>query len=357
MELYFCDLCQDGVSKPDLDSGLATLNGERVTCKTCNEAMGSSTPTPVSLSKGPTGPKRSSLSSTVTPMVAAVLASASILLTLVAVVALLARTEWISNQQATDFAEVKQQVKQVADRQRGTREGMIQQAREAGESAIYDELKRFEIFERDLEQLRDGLTGKAPQTAPDGAQGTLEAPRSLAVDNTEKVVELEAQLLFLQARVFELQEESARGGSRVTQQGLQEKVLLPEGELGKIVAQLTHEDPIERVSALYALANVSEVGVVRHVIPLLEDSDGYIRALTARVLERGDARSSVQGLIKALDDSEPVVREAAVSALRAITSKQFQFNPRGPATERFKAVKRWNGWWNETWKDFLYGGK
>lgn len=354
MELYFCDLCQDGVPRADLDSGKATMSGERVTCQVCNSAMGSSATAPADPSKETSGARRSSSNSTVTPTVAAVLGSVSILLTLVAVVVLLARTEWISNQQATDFAEVRGEVGRVADRQRGTREGMIQVAREAGENAVYAELKRFEVFERELAQLREGLTGEVSGGASHTVNEGATARASAYPDHTEKLADLEAQLLFLQARVFELQEQAAEGASAFVVLEPQEKMLVPEGELGQIVGQLTHPNPIERVSALFALANVSEVGVIRHVSPLLEDTDGYIRALAARILERMDARSSVQALIKALDDSEVSVREASASALRAITAQRFQFDPQGPASQRFKGAKRWSDWWSENWKAFLY---
>jgi len=65
----------------------------------------------------------------------------------------------------------------------------------------------------------------------------------------------------------------------------------------------------------------------------------------------------VQSLIDALGDVDAAVREAAVGALRAITGRQFQFDPRGPGAERFEAVKRWKAWWAKDWKAFLYRGE
>jgi len=130
--------------------------------------------------------------------------------------------------------------------------------------------------------------------------------------------------------------------------------LVPTGDVGKLIAQLGHQDPIERVSALYALARIEDTGIVRHITPLLEDSDAYIRTLAARILESMGARSSVQSLIAALGDTDGGVREAAVSALRAITKQEFRFDPRGRSGDRFDAVKRWQAWWQAHWKDFLY---
>ena len=125
--------------------------------------------------------------------------------------------------------------------------------------------------------------------------------------------------------------------------------------VGELVARLQDPDPVERVGALYALANVSDAGVITHVVPLLEDDDKYIRVLAARTLERSNARSGVQPLLVALEDVDVEVRESAVSALRAITGRQFLYDPRGESAERRTAVVRWRAWWGENWKAFLYG--
>lgn len=356
MELYFCDLCQEGVPRADIDAGKATTKGDRVTCQTCNLAMGTR-PASESDPKAKDGVV-SIATSDISPRVAAVLGLFSILLTLVAVVALLVKGELESREQGKLFADYQRKFEQVSDRQRGTREGMIQSAREAGENAVYAELKRLESYEQQLAELRTALsrTGATPG-AEGGVAALSDGEPIVSAAQSSKVAEIEEQMLFLQARVFELQEEVARGGSRVVEREPKAKVLLPDGELGQLVAQLQHEDAIERVSALFALANVSDVGVIRHVSGLLSDQDAYIRALAARVLERSNSRSATKSLIKALEDGDTNVRVAAVSALRAITAKQFRFDPQGPAGERFEGVKRWEAWWAENWKQFLYEGE
>mgnify|MGYP002631146617 CR=1 FL=1 len=358
MELYFCDLCQEGVPRADIDSGSATLNGERVTCHTCNLAMGSKS----SPESKPEETVVSIATEHVTPKVAAVLGLFAILLTLTAVVATFVKDELDGREQGRRFDDFQRKFEQVSDRQKGTREGMISAGREAGENAVYAELKRFDVFEQQLAELRETLSegGVGIQGAEQDLEGfapsTVRDPM-FASGSSEKLAELEEQLLFLQARVFELQEAAARGGSRVEKREPKAKVLVPEGELGQLVAQLKHEDPIERVSALFALANVSDVGVIRHVTALLSDSDAYIRALAARVLERTKSRSATKSLIVALEDGDGTVRMAAVSALRAITGKQFRFDPQGPAGERFEGTKRWEAWWAANWKQFLYEGE
>jgi hypothetical protein len=351
MELYFCDLCHEAVPQADLDKRAATLTGKRVVCKQCNGAMGSAEE---EADNDVARPRRPAIG--VTPNVAAVLSVAAILLALMAVVVLLVRVEMVGLAGSKEASVLKGRIKFLEERQAGTRDGMIARARQAGEDAVYGELERFEKYERQLGEIRSALESQGVSTNAPGDSATPLAAVLGASERTDKVNELEEQILFLQARVFELLENGNREGSRIAVKEPVEKLLVPEGNLGTLVTQLTHPDPIERVSALYALAHVKDVGVVRHVTPLLEDKDLYIRTLTARVLERMGARSSVQSLIEALGDLDAGVREATVSALRSITSQQFQFDPRGPGGERFKATKRWQAWWTENWKEFLYLG-
>lgn len=351
MELKFCDLCQEAVPQPDLDSGRATSAGDRVVCKTCNVAMGDS-------GEGPAR-KAARRSTLISPLVSAVLAIVAIGLSLVAVVSLLARIEMVARGRQQDHDGLAGRVKYLEERQAGTRDGMIARARQAGEDAVYKELERFETYEQQLAELRLAVLQLAPVgEVVQGEATSIPLAQRLAVsDQTARVDDLGEQVLFLQARVYELLEESARAGSRLAVGDPQARMLVPEGEIGQLVAQLSHEDPIERVSALFGLANVDDVGIVRHVTPLLSDADSYIRALSARILERMGARSSVLSLIEALGDSDVRVRSAAVAALRSITSKQFRFDPRGPGGERYAAVKRWNDWWDKNWKTFLYQGE
>lgn len=357
MELNFCDLCQEAVPTADLDAGKATLNGKRVVCRNCNVAMGVGASTPDAHSQGKSKRQRALVS----PMVAAMLAVAAISLSLVAVVALLVRVEALDRAGATENKLLRERITYLEERQAGTRDGMIARARQAAEDAIYAELERFETFERQMAEIREALlsTPAAGSSAEsDNPEPVTPIAQRLAVsDESAHVAELEEQLLFLQARVFELLEASTREGSRIAVGEPEPRLLVPEGDIGVLLAQLSHEDPIERVSALYALAHAEDVGVVRHVTPLLKDDDAYIRALSARILERMKARSSAQSLIEALGDVDVGVREAAVSALRAVTGRQFQFDPRGPGNERYAASKRWNAWWSDNWKTFLYQGE
>ena len=365
MELLFCDLCQEAVPSSDAERGLAFVKGDRVVCRACNAAMGGlsggaleeepATRGPVADATSHPTPRPARRPGLVSPGVAAALGVAAIALTLFAVVALLVRLESISREWREEFSTVGEKVDDLSQRELGTRRFMVAEAGRVSEEVLRSELGRLETMERQLAELRASLMGDEARSGPESEESLSDTQASLltAGDGLARVRELEEQILFLQARVFELTEGVPLRAAEVEQ--AEERPLPLPKSLAELVARLGDDDPVERVGALYALTKVSDPGVVSHVVPLLDDEDRYIRALSARTLERMEARSAIQSLLDALEDSDATVREAVVSALRAITGEQFGFDPLGPLAERKQATARWRAWWGEHWKDFLYG--
>lgn len=111
-----------------------------------------------------------------------------------------------------------------------------------------------------------------------------------------------------------------------------------------LLAGLESEIDDERWMAVDELGQTGDKAVVPHVLPLLEDSDTFVRMATARVLGELDAEEAAESLINALEDPEPAVREAAMVALHAITSRDFGFDPYGTPADRAKKVKAWRQW-------------
>jgi len=63
----------------------------------------------------------------------------------------------------------------------------------------------------------------------------------------------------------------------------------------------------------------------------------------------------IPALIDALEDPEASVREAAVVSLRAITARDFRFDPGAKESERAKRVKAWRDWWKKASEELLGG--
>jgi len=284
--------------------------------------------------------------------VALTLALASTALTVVAVVLLLWRGEKAARDWEARFDRVAEVLADLHERELGTREQMVARAAEVTEEVLHPEVERLATLQRQVAELRGSVFGAS---SPAESSRSEDGESSLLTegDAMERIGELEEQILFLQARLYDLLEAGGRDAS--TAPRAVPLAPAPEGDLARLVERLQDPDPIERVTALFRLATVDDPGIVHHVIGRLEmDEDRYVRALSARILERVRARSAVPSLIEALEDPEPTVRECAVSALRGITSKTFLFDPLGPLEDRSKAVVEWRRWWRESWKAFLY---
>ena len=214
MDLNLCDLCQQAVPRDDIDRELASVHGDRTVCRSCNEAMGGNGGLPPS----PGSPGHPSLGGIRVvgmprprfgPGVAITLSMAAILLALAAVVALMVRVENISNQWDGQFAVAALELQDLHERELGTRDYMVARAGQVAEEVLQTELARLETLERHVGELRQTLLRRSESPPGEDQPAT---PDPLAVDSAlltagdamARVKELEEQILFLQARVFEL---------------------------------------------------------------------------------------------------------------------------------------------------------
>jgi hypothetical protein len=111
------------------------------------------------------------------------------------------------------------------------------------------------------------------------------------------------------------------------------------------VADLDNANSGVRWQAVQSLGAARDPAVIELLLPMLADSDIFVRMATARVLGDLGSTAAVSALIDALDDPEASVREAADVALRAITGQDFEFDAGGKEAERAKRVKAWRDWW------------
>ncbi len=100
-----------------------------------------------------------------------------------------------------------------------------------------------------------------------------------------------------------------------------------------------------RWQAVQSLGAARDPAVVEILVPMLRDSDIFVRMATARVLGDLGSTAAVSALIDTLEDPEASVREAADVALRAITGQDLEFDAGAKDAERSKRVKAWRDWW------------
>lgn len=94
---------------------------------------------------------------------------------------------------------------------------------------------------------------------------------------------------------------------------------------GALIRSLT-EDPFEtaRANAAWALGSIG--GGEMAIAALrkgLKDSDTWVRLRCASSLKKLNAKSAIADLIDTLDDHNPMVRERALEALKALTKKAY----------------------------------
>ncbi len=108
-----------------------------------------------------------------------------------------------------------------------------------------------------------------------------------------------------------------------------------------------------RWNAVSALGETGDPEVVPHLIPHLKDSNSFVRMAVARVFGDLNSPLAIEPLIDALEDDEPVVREAAMQALRTISGRDFRFDPQAKESDRKKRVAAWRAWWAKSSQDFV----
>ncbi len=113
------------------------------------------------------------------------------------------------------------------------------------------------------------------------------------------------------------------------------------------LAGLKSDKNSTRWEAVTALGATKDPETVPFLTPMLKDTDLFVRMATARVLGDMQSKPAVPALIDALEDTESAVREAVNLALRAITNKDFKFDPLAIEAERARRVKAWRDWWKK----------
>jgi HEAT repeat protein len=363
MNLYFCDLCNESIPQPDLDLGRAVRRGERLICAACEAAMSGAAarpapPAPVAtpIARGGSGAASS--------LAAVALAFAAV--ALLAGVGAAAYFFWrlesqahaISNQiTALERAapEHARTVSAALGDEAAAREAEVGQAR-AALQALAERVQDLEqadprvaALERRLEKLDARLA------TLDDLASRVQHQAGVIDDLTRSLADLEKQrtTTSLTREPEPVPEVAApRAAAPAPEAGA------PGGALfEKWVGDLASPDSGTRWQAVQSLGGTRQASVVPHLVPMLKDSDIFVRMATCRHLGDLGSVQAIPALIDTLEDEEASVREAALVALRGLSGQSIPFDPLARDGDRSKRVKAWRDWWEDAAKDLLGAGK
>ena len=114
--------------------------------------------------------------------------------------------------------------------------------------------------------------------------------------------------------------------------------------LALALAAEPREDPSVRSWCIEFLRRTSRN---RELISIYESSVGQTQLAAAIALGKNQILVGIPSLIEALSLSSEAVRGLASSSLRAFTSENFGFHPKGAPAARKEAIDQWGAWWKE----------
>ncbi|MCL4181053.1 MAG: HEAT repeat domain-containing protein [Verrucomicrobia bacterium] len=119
-------------------------------------------------------------------------------------------------------------------------------------------------------------------------------------------------------------------------------------DVAALIAQLEQPDPGLRLSAAQRLALFRNPAAAPALERNLVSDHREIRVAAALALATSGTRESVPSLLAALDDSDPLVAQAAAIALENLTGHAPAFNAFSPPDDRKRQALAWRTWFTET---------
>ena len=349
MKIYFCDICNESIPLPDLETGKAITVKGKVLCKNCNPVAGTKAAASVGQSGG--GPARVGI------------------LVLVLALGGAGAMGWFLRRERDDrLVELRGEIErgQAAVRSELGRRGedfvvRLDRARESQVQSAQAAEETSRRIDREISGMKERL---------DGFQGYIRETE----ERKRRVEELEIaqtaamdSLRGLQASVDDLRRtfESLPSGSALVMPAptpgeasgaaaSPSADAIPPG-IQALLAKLKDADAGVRWGAVTDLAQTGDPRVVPHLVPLLADEDSFVRHNVALTLGELDARSAVPALIDALSDEQAIVRDSAITALRRLTHQNLKFDPYGRRDERDRQLRAWRSWWDSNGGRFLEG--
>lgn len=354
MKIYFCDLCNESIKQEDLESSRVTTARGKMICAKCvppagSSAAGSAIPVPAAMARGGGG-----FAVTLIALAGLGVGGAGLFHALDARTRLAAQPDLRGRLDGVD--KTLDRLLEDGAATRGRLETIATRVEKfAGEpaalrEALADQLHRIESAERANQEITTLL-------------GSLRSDREV-VQRLELVQgrfehdlgELKNLVTGLAARVAALGSGAAAplaAGSTSDPGAPRAAAPVLDAESTELVAQLANKDEGVRWQAVDRLAKKRDAAIVPYLLPLLGDSDTFVKFRVISAMRDLNARSSVGRLIKLLRDSELIVREEAQNALVALTGNNQRFNVvDGTPADREKGVKAWEEWFEKNKEKF-----
>ncbi|MBK7644054.1 MAG: HEAT repeat domain-containing protein [Planctomycetes bacterium] len=383
MKIHFCDLCNESVPQSDLDQGRAQMVKGRVVCSVCERAM-SLAPSSVRALGAEAAITAPAQGSSPQPEFAAPAAaqgtvanngSAAVWMAaaslIVCAIVIYVFQQRIDRLEGTDLdlargIEFQRGDVRALDAKLGRvpaetsalekrLDGRMQESLAAGEK------QRAELVAaaQRAEQAVAALQGTLAQMREDVDKGAVAREQRLD-ELSHRLAASEDERRALAERLDEYAQsaESARAASEAAARTLPEKAAPASAApaWNALLPNLADANPSTRWEAVDELGRTKDPAAIEHVVPLLKDSDLFVRMCAARVLADLGTLQGVPALIDALEDAEPTVRESAWHALQTLTGKDFKFDPQANEGERSRKVKQWRDWWKKEGEPLLNGG-
>lgn len=164
----------------------------------------------------------------------------------------------------------------------------------------------------------------------------------------EAIARLRNDLIDLRRAVDELLARPAVAPATASPVGGGDEIRMPiAGPLDVHVKRLTDPDPGTRFVAVDELLRSGDTTVVKHLLPMVEDEDAFVRRLTVEGLKDYRSAEVVDALLTAMRDVEEIVRSTAYDSLKALTGESLPFDPAGNRDSRNAAMRRWAKWWDD----------
>lgn len=347
-ELHFCTVCGVSVPQADVDSGRATVAGERSVCPDCFELLGVS-------GRGGSGGG----------------SGAGWVALVVAVVAIGFAT-WSWRDVSAGQDHLRGATSDALEIQAGIYAGRLEDAITAMTTALDQESG---LTQQGLEALGDriGSLEEAMNLRLQSLQSETEQLGQLALEiealgrrlgkseaeltlATERLGEQRGVVTALRDRLDTLeatQRDLAQRGPVAGSEQPGEDNLSP--AVAGLVRKLRSSDQDERLDALEKLSAQEDERLVPHLIPMLTDPYEFNRFYAAKTLGDWRSKPSTPHLIESLLDEIGFVRQAAVQSLCLITGQNFRFDHDGSENDRKQGYDAWKTWWNTNGKSFLEG--